>query len=67
MRQRLHLWTGPVIVHAIAEACRDANLNVVAEGTEHVYLDVDAPTYHEALDLAREDLRTAHGTDFGLR
>jgi hypothetical protein len=46
--QRLKLHTGPVGVAEIADKVRAAGIAVVCEGTETVYIDVEAPDKTEA-------------------
>lgn len=53
--------TGPTIVKAMAQKCREAGLTVTCEGTERVYVEA-TDRYHVLAELRR-----VHGTDFGLR
>lgn len=67
MRTLLRAWTGPSAVREIATACRDAELDVVCEGTEHVYVDVEGSSPGAAAWNAHASLFKKHRTDFGLR
>jgi hypothetical protein len=68
MIHKLSAWTGPTMVTALAEKCREAGLRVTVEGTEKVYVEVESVGESrtwagmEALAL----LRTKHNTDCGL-
>jgi hypothetical protein len=80
MIHRLRVWTGPTLVHGIAEKVRLAGLTVTIVGTEHLYVDIETKALHdqdvaltgEQIRLAAEHnfraaLRACHDTDFGLR
>lgn len=52
-RYRVKLWTGPVEVKRRAAYAADDVLSVY-EGTEHIYLTLNAEDASHALDLARD-------------
>lgn len=56
---RLRVYTGPCDVHAYAERARKVGLDVMCEGTEHIYIDApdsregpNAALYNAACDAA---------------
>lgn len=67
MKHLLRIWTGPTLVHQLAEKLTEAGIEVCERGTEHVIVK------HEGMDAAGAswnviaDLMRKHGTDFGLR
>lgn len=69
-KYRVRVWVGAcgsLGVHEYANFMRQAKLDVVCEGTEHVYLDILAENAVEASWGVIEALQSTHGKDFGLR
>jgi hypothetical protein len=64
---RIQVWTGPALVKQLAEKMRQAELDVVCEGTEHVYLDQAGSDAAGAVWNVLAALCRMHATDFGLR
>jgi len=64
---RMRCWTGPVDVKHDACLLRDAGLNVVCEGTEHVYLDVAATNTDTAREKIIQAMIAKHGSVKGMR
>ena len=42
MKFRARVWTGPTGVQSVAEKFREAGISVHLEGTEHIYIDIEA-------------------------
>lgn len=65
---RLRFYTSPVGVSEMATKLRESGLDVVCEGTEHVYVDAQAlaslPQVY-VVDNAISAIKAKHGTDFG--
>jgi hypothetical protein len=49
-------WTGPMTLKEVARLCRVAGVTVAQEGTEHVYLTVEAADEVAAKDALRWQL-----------
>lgn len=64
---RMRCWTGPVDVKHDAEMLRTAGVNVVCEGTEHVYMDVEASNSDEANAKLIQAMLAKHGSVKGIR
>ena len=64
---RMRCWSGPVDVKGDAQLLRDAGINVVCEGTEHVYMDVEANSSDEAREKLIQALLKKHKTCHGIR
>ena len=67
MKHLLRIWTGPVLVHQLAEKLTEAGIEVCERGTEHVIVKHDATDPSAAVWNMLADLMRKHGTDFGLR
>lgn len=67
MIYRMKIWTGPTLVQQLAEKAREAGLQEVRAGTEHIYVVVAAMSRDWAAWNVCAALRSRHGTDYGLR
>lgn len=67
MRIKLKVWTGPCGVKRVAELVSDAHIEVVVNGTEHIYCAVEAESAEQAKDIFRDKLWATFNKDFGLR
>ena len=57
---------GPVLVKGMADKMREAGLQVQTEGTEHVYVDIEADSPTGASVQITRALVGKHGTSFGV-
>lgn len=68
MIHKLKFHTGPTIVKQIAMKISEAGFKISCIGTEFVYLEVDCPGDHiDARILVLDNLKSHHGTSFGLK
>lgn len=64
---KLRIWTGPTLVRELTTKLREAGVEVVCEGTEHVYVLSDGSNHLAAAHNVLATLMQAYKTDFGLK
>lgn len=63
----LRAWTGPSLTGQVVDLLREAGVEVICGGTEHVYVTSEGSAVDAAAWNVMAALRSRHGKDFGLR
>lgn len=64
---KLRVWTGPTLVKEITAKLRQAGVEVVCEGTEHVHVRSEGSDRMAAAHNVLACLMKVHKTDFCLK
>ena len=64
---KLRIWTGPTLVKELTAKLREAGVDVVCEGTEHVHVRSEGSDRLAAAHNLLATLMKAYKTDFGLK
>jgi hypothetical protein len=64
---KLRIWTGPTLVRELTTKLREAGVEVVCEGTEHVHVRSEGSDRHAAAHNVLATLMKAYNTDFCLK
>ena len=64
---KLRIWTGPTLVKELTAKLREAGVEVVCEGTEHVHVRSEGSDRYAAAHNVLAMCMKAHMTDFGLK
>lgn len=67
MAYRLKAYTGPAWVHQRADQLKEADIKVVLEGTESIYVDQDGSSIDAAINTVHYKIRAYFGRDLSLK